>query len=68
MTNFEKEILDLLKEDARLSAKKIAAMLGREEKEIEDCIRKLEKEGAIVKYTADSGTEAVYSTYSKTRC
>lgn len=52
MTNLEKEILDLLKEDARLSAKKIAAMLGREEKEIEDCIRKLEKEGAIVKYTA----------------
>ena len=33
MTNLENEILDLLKEDARLSAKKIAAMLGREEKE-----------------------------------
>ena len=52
MNKLEKEILSILKEDARLSAKKIAAMLGVTEKEVAECIRSLEKRGVIVKYSA----------------
>ena len=52
MTNLEKDVLAVLKEDARLTAKKIAAMLGKSEEEIQNCIRALENSGTLVKYTA----------------
>ena len=52
MTAFEKEVLAILKEDSRLSAEKIAAMLGVSVQEVKDCIRDLETNGALVKYTA----------------
>ena len=52
MTAFEKEVLSVLKEDSRLSAEKIAAMLGVSEQAVKDCIRDLEGRGALVKYTA----------------
>ncbi len=52
MTNLEKDVLAALKEDARLTAKKIAAMLGNTEEEIKTCIRALESNGTLVKYTA----------------
>lgn len=51
MTKFELDILNLLKEDARLDAKTIASMLKSEESKVAQCIEKLEKSGAIVKYT-----------------
>ena len=52
MKTIEKDVLELLKTDARLSAKQIAASLGAKEQEVQACIDNLEKTGAIVKYTA----------------
>ncbi|MBO5363028.1 MAG: Lrp/AsnC family transcriptional regulator [Clostridia bacterium] len=52
MKNLEKNILEILKSDARLTAKQIAASLGETENDVRICIGALEKSGAIVKYTA----------------
>ncbi len=52
MKTLERDILEILKSDARLSAKQVAASLGADEKEVQNCIANLEKTGAIVKYTA----------------
>lgn len=52
MKTLERDILEILKSDARLSAKQVAASLGADEKEVQSCIAGLEKTGAIVKYTA----------------
>ena len=52
MEKLEKDILALITEDSRLTAKKIASMLGSDEKVISQKIAKLEEAGVIVKYTA----------------
>ena len=52
MTTLEKEILQLLTNDARLSAKKISAMLSTDEETVKSAIRTMEEDGLIVKYTA----------------
>ncbi len=52
MEKLDKEILALLADDSRLTAKKIAAALGADAKAVEEHIRKLEDDGVIVKYTA----------------
>lgn len=52
MNNLEKEVLELLQSDARLTAKEIAATVGAAESEVSACIARLEQTGAIVKYTA----------------
>ena len=52
MTAFEKEIINVLSQDARLSAKQIAAMLSSDEQTVKTTVEKLEKNGVIVKYTA----------------
>ncbi|MBR2645992.1 MAG: Lrp/AsnC family transcriptional regulator [Clostridia bacterium] len=52
MTAFEKDILNILKEDARIAPKKIAAMLSTTEDEVKASIAALEKSGVLVKYTA----------------
>ncbi len=52
MDKLDKEILDLLAEDSRLTAKKLAAAVGVDEKEAERRVRALEEAGTIVKYTA----------------
>ena len=52
MTALEKDILNVLTEDARIAPKKIAAMLSVDENSIKDCILAMEKSGVIVKYTA----------------
>lgn len=57
MTNLEKSVLEILAEDARISAKKIAVMLSREESEIKSCITGMEKSGLLVKYTAIINSE-----------
>ena len=57
MTALEKEIISILTEDARISAKKIAAMLSMEEEQVKACIAGLEKSGALVKYTAIINSE-----------
>ena len=52
MQKTELEILELLKDDSRLTAKKVAAAIGITESEAAKKIRALEDEGVIVKYTA----------------
>ena len=57
MTALEKDILKLLTEDARLSAKKLAAMLSADEELVKETIADLEKKGVIVKYSAIINSE-----------
>jgi DNA-binding Lrp family transcriptional regulator len=57
MTVLEKDILNILAEDARMSAKKIAAMLSVEEEQVKNCIAAMEKNGVLVKYTAIVNSE-----------
>ena len=57
MEKLEKKVLDLLQEDARYTASKIAVLLGKEEKDVEAAIKSLEEQGIIVKYSAVVNTE-----------
>ena len=57
MTALEKNILDILCEDARISAQKIAAMLSMDEAQVKSCIADMEKSGLLVKYTAIVNSE-----------
>ncbi len=57
MTAIEKDILNILTEDARISHKKIAAMLSLSEMEVSQTVAALEKSGLIVKYTAIVNSE-----------
>ena len=57
MKRLEKDVLEVLKSDARLSAKQVAAAVGADEQEVKACIDGLEKSGAIVKYTAPTSVE-----------
>lgn len=59
MQNIEKEILSLLTEDSRLTAKQIAAALQIKEAVAAEKIRALEESGVIVKYTAILNTDSV---------
>lgn len=52
MDKLEKEILSLIQQDSRLTAKRIASMLGADENAVAGIIAGLEKAGVIVKYTA----------------
>ncbi len=52
MTVLEKNIVNALTQDARLTPKKIAAMLDTDEQTVKAAVQKLEEEGVIVKYTA----------------
>ncbi|MGN1096542.1 MAG: Lrp/AsnC family transcriptional regulator [Christensenellales bacterium] len=51
MDKLQKDIINVLTEDARLTAKKIAQMLGKTEKEVAEAIADMENSGIIVKYT-----------------
>lgn len=53
------EIIDLLQNDARLSAKDIATMTNIPVAEVEATITKLEKDGVILKYTAVVNQEKI---------
>lgn len=57
MTGLERDILNILTEDARIPAKKIAAMLSVDEKQVQSCISDMEKSGLLVKYTAILNSE-----------
>lgn len=46
------EILDLLRQNARLSVADIAAMTKKSEEEVKQIIKKLEDDGVILKYAA----------------
>ncbi len=57
MTSMEKDILNILTEDARISHKKIAAMLSIGEAEVTATVAAMEKSGLLVKYTAIVNSE-----------
>ena len=57
MTVLERDILNILTEDARISHKKIAAMLSVTEEEVEAAVTTLENKGILVKYTAIINSE-----------
>lgn len=52
MDKLKKDILALIEQDSRLTVKKIATMLGSDEKTVAEKISALEEAGIIVKYTA----------------
>lgn len=57
MTVLERDILNILSEDARIPAQKIAAMLSLDEAQVKACIADMEKCGLLVKYTAIINSE-----------
>lgn len=57
MTVLERDILNILTEDARISADKIAAMLSEDVAKVKSCITDMEKSGLLVKYTAIVNSE-----------
>ena len=57
MTVLERDILNILSEDARIPAQKIAAMLSVDEAQVKACIADMEKSGLLVKYTAIINSE-----------
>lgn len=59
MDKLGKEILDILNEDCRYSAEKIAVMLGEEEKTVAARIKEMEEAGVIVKYMAIVNSELI---------
>ncbi len=52
ITELEMEVLEILSEDARTSAERIAVMTGKTEKEIETVVRSLEEQNILLKYPA----------------
>ena len=62
MTVLEKDILNILTEDARISADKIAAMLSVDVVQVKACIADMEKSGLLVKYTAIINSEKTENT------
>lgn len=55
------EILDLLQNDARLTAEDIAAMTKKSVAEVKESIAKMEKDGIILKYTAIVNQEKAHA-------
>ncbi|HOV70188.1 MAG TPA: Lrp/AsnC family transcriptional regulator [Clostridia bacterium] len=55
--NINMKILAALSDDSRISAKKIATMLGLDEKDVADRIELMEKDGVIVKYSTVINTD-----------
>ena len=53
----EKDILNILQEDARIAPEKIAAALSVDEEKVKACISEMEKSGILVKYTAIVNSE-----------
>lgn len=57
MDELKKNVIRLLKEDARYTAADVAVMLGKDENLIKETIKELEDSGVIVKYTAVINSE-----------
>ena len=51
MTRLEMSLLDLLKEDCRLSLEKLSMMTGAPMEEVAETIDRLEKEHVILRYS-----------------
>ena len=63
----DEEILELLKENARISTEDIAAMTGKTTEQVEAVLKNFEDEGVILKYTAVVNPEKSASTKEKVR-
>lgn len=63
MKNLQENILKLLTEDARFTAKEIAKMLNLTEDEVAITINELEESEAIIKYSAVTNKEKLDSSY-----
>ncbi|OEF98509.1 Lrp/AsnC family transcriptional regulator [Desulfuribacillus alkaliarsenatis] len=61
MTELQLKVLQLLKENSKITAKEIASMLDQEVEAIEQLIQDMEADGTIVKYTAIVNWEKVAS-------
>ncbi len=61
------EILEILEKDCRASAEEIAKMTGKKPLAIKQAIKKLEKEGVILKYKAVINRELVRGVDSQVR-
>lgn len=59
MQSVEKAIIDLLREDSRLTCGQLAAAAGITEEEARKTVRSLEERGLIVKYTAIVNSEEI---------
>ena len=46
----EEKILSILEKDSRTTAKQMAAMLGAPEKKVAETVKKMEKDGVIIRY------------------
>lgn len=62
MTALEKDILNILTDDACIAPKKIAAMLSVDEDAVKSALQEMEKSGVIVKYTAIVNNERAEDT------
>lgn len=57
MDKIDKQILDILKNDSRFSAKTIASMIGQSESTVKQRIADMEESGVLVKYTTVVNSE-----------
>ena len=65
MENMRKEILDILRNDAKISAKEIGSMIGASEAAVAAEIKKLEDEKIILKYKTLINYEKTDSDYAE---
>ena len=63
MTDTEKKIIQLLKEDSRYTVKDIARSINETEENVQKKITELEEVGVIVKYTTIINTEKTGEDY-----
>ncbi|MCK9603587.1 MAG: Lrp/AsnC family transcriptional regulator, partial [Candidatus Omnitrophica bacterium] len=61
------EILEILEKDARTTPEEIAKMLKKKTQSVKDAIKKLEKEGIILRYKAVINNELAKDTDSSVR-
>ena len=59
MLNLEKQLIELLGENARYTFAQLSAITGVSEEEVKKAVEKLEEDGVIVKYSAIINTEAM---------
>ena len=59
MVNLEKQLIELLGENARNTFSQLSAIVGASEEQVKNAVEKLEKDGVIVKYSAIINTEAM---------
>ncbi len=63
MDKIDKQILDILKNDSRFSAKSIASMIGQTEDVVAQRIADMEESGVLVKYTTIVNSEMTGDDY-----